>query len=70
MPRQQRWAERTLNKSQHTKLTLEKKILPPLLLGFELATFKTCVRCCYYHGIKAWMNYIVNVNIKQLLPNI
>ena len=25
--------EQTLNKSQHTKLTLEKKILPPLLLG-------------------------------------
>ena len=31
--------EWTLNKSQHTKLTLEKKILPPLLPGFELATF-------------------------------
>ena len=29
--------ERTLNKSQHTNLTLEKKILPPLLPGFELA---------------------------------
>ena len=25
--------------SQHTKLTLEKKILPPLLPGFDLATF-------------------------------
>ena len=25
--------EEILNKSQHTKLTLEKKILPPLLLG-------------------------------------
>ena len=31
--------ERTTNKGQHTKFTLEKKILPPLLLGFELATF-------------------------------
>ena len=30
--------ERTLEKSQYTKLTLEKKILPPLLPGFELAT--------------------------------
>ena len=30
--------ERTPNKSQHTKLTLEKKILPPFLPGFELAT--------------------------------
>ena len=29
--------KRTPNKSQHTKLTLEKKILSPLLPGFELA---------------------------------
>ena len=35
------WMERTLNKSQHTKLTLKKKILPPLLPGFELATFRS-----------------------------
>ena len=33
--------ERTPNKSQYTKLTLEKKILPPLLPGFELATFRS-----------------------------
>ena len=39
-----REVERTLNKSQHTKLTLEKKILPPLLPGFELATFRPRVR--------------------------
>ena len=31
--------ELTTTESQHTKLTLEKKILPPLLPGFELATF-------------------------------
>ena len=31
--------ERAPNKSQHTELTLEKKIFPPLLPGFELATF-------------------------------
>ena len=31
--------EQTLNKNQHRKLTLEKKILAPLLPGFELATF-------------------------------
>ena len=31
--------ERTPNESQHTKLTLEKKILLSLLPGFELATF-------------------------------
>ena len=36
--------ERTPNKSQHTKLTLEKKLLPPLLPGLELATFRSRVR--------------------------
>ena len=36
--------ERTTNKSQHTKLTLEKKILPLLLPGFELATFRSRAR--------------------------
>ena len=29
------------NKSQHRKLTLEKKILPPLLQRFEPATFRS-----------------------------
>ena len=32
------------NKSLHRKLTLEKKILPPLLQGFEPATFQSGVR--------------------------
>ena len=32
------------NKSQHKKLTLEKKILPLLLQGFEPATFRSRVR--------------------------
>ena len=32
------------NKSQHRKLTLEKKILPPLQKGFEPATFRSRVR--------------------------
>ena len=36
--------ERTPNESQHTKWTPEKKILPPLLPGFELATFRSGVR--------------------------
>ena len=31
--------EWTLNNSQHTQSTLEKKILPPLLLAFKPATF-------------------------------
>ena len=36
--------ERTPNESQHTKLTLEKKIIPPFLPGFELVTFQSRVR--------------------------
>ena len=32
------------NKSQHRKSTLEKKILPPFLQGFEPATFQSRVR--------------------------
>ena len=36
------------NKSQHRKLTLEKKILPPLLQGFEPATFRPRVRRFQY----------------------
>ena len=43
--------ERTPNKSQHTKLTQEKKILPPLLPGFELATFRSRVRRSYQQAI-------------------
>ena len=38
-----RW-NRYQNKSQHRKLTLENKILPPLLQGFEPATFQSWVR--------------------------
>ena len=33
------------NKSQHRKSTLEKKILLPLLQGFEPATFQSWVQC-------------------------
>ena len=33
--------EQTPNESQHKKLTLEKKILPSLLPGFELASFRS-----------------------------
>ena len=35
--------EQASNKSQHTKLTLEKIIIPLLLLGFKLATFRSRV---------------------------
>ena len=36
--------ERTPNQSQHTHLTLEQKIFPPLLPGFELTTIRSRVR--------------------------
>ena len=45
--------KRTPIKSQHTKLTLQKKILPPLLPGFELATFRSRVRRSYQQAIPA-----------------
>ena len=48
-----RGVQRALNKSQHTKLTLEKKILPPLLPGFELATFRSRVQRSYQQAIPA-----------------
>ena len=32
------------NKSQHRKLTLAKKFLPPLLPGFEPATFRSRIQ--------------------------
>ena len=35
-------------KSQHRKLTLEKKIFPPLLQGFEPSPFQSRVRLCYH----------------------
>ena len=41
------------NKSQHRKLTMEKKILPPLLQGFEPATFRSRVRRSNYWAIPA-----------------
>ena len=41
------------NKSQHRKLTLEKKIFPPLLQGFEPATFRSRVRRSNHWAIPA-----------------
>ena len=41
------------NKSQHRKSTLEKKILPPLQQGFELATFQSRVRRSNHWAIHA-----------------
>ena len=41
------------NKSQHRKLTMEKKILPPLLQRFEPATFRSRVRRSNHGAIPA-----------------
>ena len=46
------------NKSQNRKLTLEKKILPPLQQGFEPATFRSWVRCSNHWAIPAPHIYI------------
>ena len=40
--------EQTPTKSPHTKLTLDKNILPPLLPEFELATMRSQVQCSTY----------------------
>ena len=53
MPHGNTGLERTPNTSRYTKLTLEKKILPPLLPGFELATFRSRVRRFYLQTIPA-----------------
>ena len=45
--------EQTLNKNQHTKLTLEKKILLLLLPGFELTAFRSRVRHFYQQATLA-----------------
>ena len=57
--------ERTPNKSQHTKLTLEKKILPPLLPGLELATFRSRVRRSNQQAIPAPGDYFLNKDQKS-----
>ena len=41
------------NKSQHRKLTLEKKMFPPLQQGFKLATFRSQVQCSNHWAIPA-----------------
>ena len=40
-------------KSQHRKLTLERKILPPLLSGFEPETFRSGIRHSNHRAIPA-----------------
>ena len=49
------------NKSQYRKLTLEKKILPPLLQGFEPTTFWSWVQRCKHWAIPAFRENRINV---------
>ena len=56
--------ERTPNKSQYTKLTLEKKILPPLLPGLELATFRSRVGRSNQQAIPAALDTVNSRNYK------
>ena len=53
------------NKGQHRKLTLDKKILPLLLQGFEPATFRSWVRRSNH-----WVIPTPNVLIMSLLLSI
>ena len=57
------------NKSRHTKLILEKKILPPLLPGFELATFRSRVRRSHQQAISAPFLYYLVKLISALCHN-
>ena len=59
-------AKRTPNKIQHTKLAVEKNILPPLLPGFELATFRPRVRRIYQGAIPAALVIDTNSTTHQL----
>ena len=57
--------EQPSNKSQHTKLTLEKKFLQPLLPGFELATFRSRVRRFYQQASRLHRRDTDNNNNKK-----
>ena len=48
------------NKSQHRKLTLEKKILPPLLPGLKPGTFQSRVRRSNHWAIHAPRMHTLN----------
>ena len=58
------------NKSQHRKLTLEKKIIPPLLPGFEPATFRSRVRRSNHWAIPALGGYKHHKNREQTLTHL
>ena len=48
--------EQILNKSQHAKLTLENKVFPLLLPGFNLADFQSRVLGFYQQAIPACLS--------------
>ena len=57
------------NMSQHRKLTLEKKILPPLLQGFEPATFQSQDQCSNHWAMPApqlWHQQCCGTPLSQL----
>ena len=56
------------NKSQHRKLTLEKKIIPPLQQGFEPETFQSRVRRSSHRAIPV-NNTTNNTRIKNKSVN-
>ena len=60
------------NKSQHRKLTLEKKILPPLLRELEPGTFWSRVRCSNHWAIPGPLTITITIfrcrSWKVLLP--
>ena len=60
--------ERTPIKSQHTKLTLEKKILPPFLPGFELLAFRSRVRRSNQQVIPASLHNIALPKLHRTAP--
>ena len=49
------------NKSQHRKLTLEKKIVPPLLQGFEPATFQSPFPRSNHRSFSVWFELLVTI---------
>ena len=55
------WVEGPPNKNRQTKLILEEKILPPLLPGFELATFRPRDRRPHQQAVPApLLKYLTN----------
>ena len=59
------------NKSQHRKLTLEKKILPPPQQGFEPATFRSRVRRSNHWAIPApHKAYALAISVLRIINDI